>query len=283
MLVFAACGKEDANKAAGPGSSSTTPPPPPAIVDAVVAAAPPDAAIGPALPSADRAYGDKSEWAMRWAVAMNQPQATSPASKDWPCAYMIEGKTNTFEYGGPATCFMPPERGLIGCPTRTFIDDASPELDTTEEYAYDPGGHLVAMRRANQMRTRQILLTWDGDRVVDMGSDSNDDGEPDEIYRYTHEQDTIRHDEQHADGTMETLGIYTVSDGRIVAKRRPASEIRYKMANGEDMVTKKPGNRIEYVWKDNRLLEARGFAEKAKKPAEVGTYKYDCPDPSAAP
>ncbi|HTM23225.1 MAG TPA: hypothetical protein VL172_22040 [Kofleriaceae bacterium] len=276
-LVLVACGGDDDRK----GASRSAPPGTDAarmvtVVDAAPAPRPPDADPGPQMPPADREYADKSAWAMAWALAMNRPMAAAPANPDWPCAYDVDGRTSTYEYGGPAACLTPPDQIQIGCPTSSFVPDSSPQLNTTEEYAYDGAGHLVAMRRSNQMRIRRIVYTWDGDHLADMDSDSTDDGKPDEHWHYTYEGNTIKHEERYQDGTSKVLGIYTVAGGRVVAKVKPRSEIRYPMADGHVMVTPQPGNRIEYVWKDARLLEARGFAEHGKKPAEVGTYRYDC-------
>jgi hypothetical protein len=144
------------------------------------------------------------------------------------------------------------------------------------QYAYDETGHLVAIRRRNQVTNRAVLITWEGDRLVDLASDSNDDGKPDELYRYAYEKDTIRWEEVHSDGFVELEGFYVVADGRFVARRKPDTEWKYTMPSGQLFVQKKPANRIEYVWQGNRLIEARGFPAKGKKPHEVGRYRYDC-------
>ncbi len=287
LLLALACGDDGSSGPAAPPSD-----PPPGIADAParpVAAA--DAAPAPAaktamprLPGEDAAYATRSDWARRWAVAINRPPAGAPKNPDWPCAVdFLMGSsskvelTDTFEYGGPATCMAPPDLILSGCPIGAYHDDTSPPLRTTLQYAYDESGHLVAIRRTNEMRVRRVVVTWDGDRAVGLASDSNDDGEPDEHYRYTYEGDTIRHEEQHSDGSWETVGIYTITGGRAVSKRKPSSEVRYQMAGGGEIVTPKPGSEVKYVWKGARLIEARGFRVGAKKPAERNVYRHDCP------
>jgi YD repeat-containing protein len=291
ILVLAfGCGGGDEAKVPGPGerpapaaADAARPAAPAAVVDAAVAAKPADA--GPQLGS-DGAYASKSEWAMRWAVAMNRPQPTSSANPDWPCAEDIDanvdGKVDLvdrFRYGGPTTCQTPPDQLLMGCPTWSFSDDTSAPLDTTEVYAYDEAGHLVAMRRTNEMRVRQVLYTWDGDRLTTMESDSNDDGVPDEHARYTpDEDDTIRYEEQHSDGTWETKAFIKVVDNRVVERRRPRSEVRYEMADGNVMVTPRPGSLLKVVWKDGRPVERLGIPEGKKKAVERGTYRFDCPE-----
>ena len=99
------------------------------------------------------------------------PAAAAPAPvtmgtarrPEWPCSSTLTPElgsvaTDTYEYGGPDRCTIPPQLGVVGCPTvrRTRMGSGSFDADT--QFDYLPDGRLERARRTHP-RSGDVELT----------------------------------------------------------------------------------------------------------------------------